>query len=67
MEGINVRLLIAAIIFAATTTAMAQTLPGTMPWTDAKGNKIGTATLDGLRMYLRDTKGELVATVVVDR
>jgi len=56
------------ILLIMTTTAMAQEpMPKTVPWTDAKGESIGTATFWLNRMFLRDTKGELVAQVIVNR
>jgi len=60
----------AALIFLAISTAASAqgfSLPQTVPWTDRDGKPIGTATIFGLHMYLRDLNGELVATVVVER
>jgi len=73
---------IALLIFATTTAATAQEItqprmqtrypditapfPRTVPWTDAQGNVIGSATFSGLHIYLRDAKGELFAQVLVE-
>lgn len=58
----------------AATPAIAQTfqgqdpgMPRTVPFNDANGVAIGTATFAGNRIYLRSTAGVLVATIVVDK
>jgi hypothetical protein len=67
--------LVIAFTIAMITTASAQTfslppaavtIPRTVPWTDGKGQAIGTATFDGNRMYLRDLNNKHIATVVTD-
>ena len=60
--------LIAALTFAMITTAAAQIIPTprTVPFNDASGKAIGTATFWGRRMTLRDGKGDLIGTVTLD-
>jgi hypothetical protein len=41
-------------------------LPRTVPITDASGKAIGTATISGNREVIRDLKGDLVGTAVVN-
>jgi len=41
-------------------------LPPSMPFRDANGDAIGTATIWQNRMYIRDPAGELIATIVVE-
>jgi hypothetical protein len=70
------KLLSAALTVAMITSATAQslslpptlgtTLPLTVPLTNMKGEKIGTATISNNRMYLRDLNGAHTATVVTD-
>jgi len=52
---------------AAAQTLMPSTAPITTPLTDKDGNHIGTMTASDGRMYLRDDKGELIATIARDR
>ena len=64
-----------AIIFALmTTAAAAQTLtlpnieiPHTVPFNDKDGNQIGTAAISSDGMYIRDLKGEFIASIRRDR
>src|SRR5262249_12968375 len=42
-------------------------MPKTVPWTDAEGKVVGTVTFWTNKMFLRDTKGELIAQVIVER
>jgi hypothetical protein len=41
--------------------------PRTVPFNDAAGTQIGTATFTGNRIYLRDMQSELIAQIVIDR
>jgi hypothetical protein len=61
------RPLLAVIILASVTAAAAaQTpMPRTVPFNDKDGNQIGTATFSGDKIYLRDLKGEFIATVAI--
>jgi hypothetical protein len=70
------KLLTIALTLAMITPAAAQlsqlpvspTIPKTMKLYDNRsGEVIGTATLSWRTFYLRDLKGELVGTVVVDK
>lgn len=55
------------LLLATVTTAQAQSSwPATGTWTDTKGNTLGTVTHSGNRLYMRNTKNELVATVIFD-
>lgn len=58
--------LILILALLATPVAAQSPLPRTVPWTDGKGERIGTATFAGAHMYLRNLNGEHVATVVID-
>src|SRR5215467_6235303 len=63
-------------VIAMLTMAQAQTPPEdnfgrmlapTGPFTNKDGKVIGTATTFGNRIYVRDLKGELFMTIVIDR
>jgi hypothetical protein len=58
------------IALMMTTAAAAQDptqMPKTVPFTAANGDIIGSATFSSNHIYIRDTKGEPIATIVVDR
>ena len=61
--------LVTAFILLAATPVWAQqmTLPTTGTWTNTKGEVIGTVTNAGGRLYMRDLKGEHVATIVFEK
>jgi len=60
--------ILATFILAATPVwAQRLTLPGTGTWTDKNGTVIGSTTLIGNRIYMRDLKGEHVATIVFEK
>jgi len=55
----------AGFLFIA--SAAAQGLPKTVPFNDAEGKAIGTATFSLGGIYIRDLKGEPIATIARDR
>ena len=62
LTAIAVLVLIVGIVIA-----MAQTpMPRTVPFNDADGKQIGTATFSGKHIYLRDAKGELFAQIIIE-
>ena len=59
--------LILLFTLAMITAASAQ-MPQTVPLkSNQTGEAIGTATMSGSHIYFRDLKGELIATIVVDK
>jgi hypothetical protein len=61
---------ILTFMFATATMAQAQRLdmPRTVKlYNNANGEVLGTATISGRTFYLRDLKGELVGTVVIEK
>jgi len=63
--------LILAFTLALTTVANAQftdptVMPKTVPFNDANGTQIGTATFSGNSIYIRNLKSEFVATIVLE-
>lgn len=63
-----VALAISIIFIAGILLARAQSpMPRTVPLVNKSGEVVGTATLSGLRLYLRDKDGELIATIVLER
>jgi len=56
------------LLLLSTVAAGAQTpMPKTVPMNDKSGQQVGTATFSGNRVYLRDSRGELIAQIVIDR
>lgn len=66
--GFIVAMLLITIVSAQTFSLPPTTIqiPRTAPWTDGKGETVGTATFSGNRMYLRDLDGKHIVTVVTD-
>jgi hypothetical protein len=73
----KMKTLIIALILATTTAATAQDftilpilprqmqeISKTVPFNDKDGNQIGTATISDNKIYIRDLKGEPIATIV---
>jgi len=65
------KFLIAVLALAMmTTVAAAQTfieMPNTVPFNDENGNQIGTAAISSTGIYIRDLKGEFIASIKRDR
>jgi hypothetical protein len=56
------------ILTLLVTPAAAQsTLPRTVPFNDASGQQVGTATFSGNHIYLRDLEGKHIVTVVLEK
>ena len=58
--------LFAAFTILTAAPAWAQQ-PSTGVWNNTKGEVLGTVTNSGGRLYLRNTQGELVATIVFEQ
>jgi hypothetical protein len=56
-----------AIILATTSSLAVAQVPQTVPLTGKDGQKIGTATFSGNRIFLRNLQNEIFAQIVFER
>jgi hypothetical protein len=59
--------LVLVLALFATPASAQSMLPRTVPFNDASGQQVGTATFSGNHVYLRDLEGRHIVTIVLEK
>ena len=67
MRRLTIAIAIVAVTASITAAQDPREMPKTVPFNDKNGTQIGTATFSSGGIYIRDLKGELIATIARDK